>query len=301
MAHYRFGISEFTTWPWSLEEDVKAYPSLGADAIELCEFKLDADAGRAHAQLERIGASGLTVTSVQAKIHSAFPTRLQPEPHAPAERGARFREAVERIAPFAPGAPFVLNTGIAPNGHFAEAFSVLTREFRRWSDHAAEHGVRLAIEPLNPIMMNEGTSLWDLPQAMELVEAVGRDNFGVCVDTWNLWQDAALPEHIAACGDRIFVFQVADWRRPRSFFDRAMIGEGEIDFAPLLGAVAAARFTGPTTLELFSKDVPDSLYDRDLREVVSRCKAALDAAYARISAPDERAAQLKRERAVSNA
>jgi len=38
---YRFGVSEFTTWPWSFEEEVERYAQLGVDTIEVCEFKLE--------------------------------------------------------------------------------------------------------------------------------------------------------------------------------------------------------------------------------------------------------------------
>ncbi|HEY5340417.1 MAG TPA: hypothetical protein VIK27_05265, partial [Candidatus Aquilonibacter sp.] len=41
---WRFGISEVTTWPWTFEDDVRRYPALGAEAIEIWEFKLDGDA-----------------------------------------------------------------------------------------------------------------------------------------------------------------------------------------------------------------------------------------------------------------
>jgi hypothetical protein len=37
----RFGISEVTTWPWTFEDDARRYPALGAEAIEIWEFKLD--------------------------------------------------------------------------------------------------------------------------------------------------------------------------------------------------------------------------------------------------------------------
>lgn len=38
---FPFGISEFTTMPWSFEKDVERYAALGVQAIELCEQKLD--------------------------------------------------------------------------------------------------------------------------------------------------------------------------------------------------------------------------------------------------------------------
>ncbi len=43
---FRFGVNQFTTWPWRFEQDVENYARLGADAIEVCESKLDEDAPR---------------------------------------------------------------------------------------------------------------------------------------------------------------------------------------------------------------------------------------------------------------
>jgi hypothetical protein len=58
---YRFGVSEFTTTPWTFEQDVEAYAQLGVEAMEVCEFKLDER--RRDEQLALIAKQGL-VTSV---------------------------------------------------------------------------------------------------------------------------------------------------------------------------------------------------------------------------------------------
>ena len=38
-----------------------------------------------------------------------------------------------------------------------------------------------------------------------------RPNFGICLDTWNVWQNPDVEKAISACGNRIFVVQVSDW------------------------------------------------------------------------------------------
>ena len=79
----QFGVSEFTTQPWSFEQDVENYARLGVDAIEVCEVKLDEE--RAAEQLALVGQSGLPITSVQPKTRTLFPSRSQPEPKEPRE------------------------------------------------------------------------------------------------------------------------------------------------------------------------------------------------------------------------
>ena len=123
---YAFGVSQFTTNPWSFEEDVEGYARLGVDTIEVCEDKLDE--GRIAEQLALVGDRGLEISSAQPSVRTLFPSRTQPEPKEPRERTARFRRAIERVAGFAPGAPFVCNTGPPPGGNVCEVFDLAARE-----------------------------------------------------------------------------------------------------------------------------------------------------------------------------
>ncbi len=275
---YRFGVSQFTTWPWSFEQDVENYARLGVDAIEVCEDKLDGE--RAADQLALVGQQGLTISSVQPAVRTLFPSRMQPEPKDPHERTERFRRTIERVSRFAQeGVPFVSNTGPPPNGNVQDVFDVAAREYRALADFAEAHGVRLALEPLNPALMNVESAIWTLEQAMRIVTAVDRDNFGVCVDTWNVWQNADIGEAIRSCGGRIFVVQVSDWRTPRSVADRHIVGQGEIPLPALIHAIHESGYRGAYVLEIFSSEVPDSLWDTDLSEVIRDSRIGLEKAW----------------------
>ncbi len=282
---YQFGISEFTTWPWSFAQDVENYARLGVDAIEVCEFKLDDDDARAREQLALVAPHNLAITSVQPATRTLFPSQSQPEPLDVPARMARFRRAIERVGPFAPDAPFVTNTGIPPNGNIAHVYEVAAREYRPLAEFAADHGVRVALEPLNPSTMNTESAIWTLAQAMRVVTAVDHPAFGVCLDYWNVWQEADVEAAIRACGDRVFVAQLSDWRTPRSLQDRYIVGQGEIPLPPLIRATHESGFRGAYSVEIFSHDVPDSLYDRDLSEVIRENQAGVDRAWAEAFAP----------------
>ena len=272
---WTFGISEVTTWPWSYEQDLARYAALGARAIEVWEFKLAEDAGARREQLAAARAHGLTVSSFQADVHSLFPTRLQPQPASLDARREAFLRALELAAPALPDAVFVLNTGVAHDGDVQRAFHTTVDAYRDLVRRAADAGVRLALEPLHPLAMNEDTFAWNLEDARDIVDAVAHEALGICADIWNLAGQHDLRARLAACGDRIFVAQVSDYRRPRSYLDRLAVGDGSLDFAPFVAGLRDARFTGPVVLEIFSKDVPDSLYDGDLHAVVSRSRDAL--------------------------
>ena len=75
---------------------------------------------------------------------------------------------------------------------------------------------------------------------------------------YNSWQDAGLLTSISA--HKLFIVQLADWRRPRSLHDRRALGDGEIPFKALLGALAASGYAGDCVLEIFSESVDDSLW-----------------------------------------
>lgn len=275
---FRFGVSQFTTWPWSFEQDVENYARLGVEEIEVCESKLDD--GRAEEQLALVGERGLTVGSVQPATRTLFPSRLMPEPEDPRERTELFRRMIERVGRFASeDVTFVCNSGRPPDGDIQEVFEVAAREYRALADSAREHGARVALEPLSPAHMNVESAIWTLEQAMRIVEMVDRDNFGVCVDVWNIWQNAGVIEEIKTCGERIFAVHVSDWRTPRSFADRHVVGQGEIPFPPLLRAIRESGYRGAYTLEILSQNVSDPLWDTNLFDVIEESRAGLEEAW----------------------
>ncbi len=275
---WTFGISQCTTWPWSFAADLERYGELGAGAIELWEFKLAADPGERRAQLER-ARERYRVSSFQADVHSLLPTRMKPDPADPGARRDAFLRTLDLAAPLLPGTVFVLNTGRAQDGDVQRAFDTTVAAYRELARHAADAGVRLALEPLHPLQMNEDTFAWSLEDALDVVEAVGHEALGICADAWNLAGQHDLRARLARCAARIFVAQVSDYRRPRSFLDRLPLGAGDLDLRPFLDGLREAGFGGPIVFELFSRDVPDSFYDGDMAAGIARTRDALSHYY----------------------
>ena len=276
---YPFGVSQYTTKQWSFEEDIENYAALGVQAIEICEYKLDSNELRA--QLALVTVKGLTVTSVQPSVHTVYPDSLFKTPADPKERMRLFRNAIETIGPYIPaGTPFVANTGVAPNGNMREAWDVTVRQMREICRVAAGYGMRIAMEPLNPVLMNENSFIWLIPQVLEMADEIGQENFGVCVDAWNDFHDPMVVEHLKQCGEKIFVVQVSDWHRPRTFADRAIVGRGKIDLPPLLRAIHDAGYRGAYTLEIFSDEsLLDSLWRAPADWVIQESRDGLDRAW----------------------
>ena len=203
-----------------------------------------------------------------------------PEPLDIGEHMALYRQSITHLAPCAPGAAFVTNTGIPPGGNIQLVWDTAVKEYRELAIFAADYGVPLALEPLNALIVNIETAVWTLQQALQIVDAVGQPNFGICLDCWNVWQNADLNEAIRAAGDRIFTVQISDWRTPRAFSDRLVPGQGEIPLPSFLQAVRETGFNGAYSVEIFSHDVPDALWDADLEQVIRDSRAGLDHAWA---------------------
>lgn len=293
MNHRRlpFGVSEFTTWPWTFEHDVEAYARHGIDAIEITEFKLDP--ARVAEQLALVGAHDLSVSSVQATIHGLFPTKLQPEPVAYADRLRHIRTSIERIAPHVPaGTPFVVITGAPPNGNIAHVIDTAVREFAELARFAQAHDVRIALEPLNPSLMNVDSAVCAIDVALDIVERVDHPAFGLCVDAWNIWQSRDLLETIGRAGKRIFLVQLSDWRPPRGYYDRLVPGAGSIPLDTIVRAAAASGYTGPYVIEIFSSEsLPDSLWRGDLDALLDASIAGFEQVCSQMDAGRVRAAR----------
>jgi sugar phosphate isomerase/epimerase len=246
-----FGMSQYTTWPLTFEEDFALYREAGISAIEVCEAKLDPK--KAEAQLRQLRDSGLTVSSVQPQLHSLFPDFPRPEPADPHERMMRLRGTIERFGPLFPGTTLVSISGAVPKGDYALGYRTAAREYREIARIAADHGVRVALEPLNPILMNIDTFICSVAQAARIVDEVDHPQFGLFLDVWHYWEETGAAEIIRAHGPKIFGVHVNDWRDPRAFGDRYLPGEGTLPLVDLLRTIRAAGYTGIYTLEIFSE------------------------------------------------
>ncbi len=273
----RFGVSEFTTLPWSFEKDVETYAKVGIPFIEVTEIKLDRE--RYAEQLALVKEGSLKVSSVQATLHGLFPTKLQPEPVAPGNRLTHIRDSIARIARHVPEkTPFVVITGAPPNGDVAAVRQSAVRGLKELSKFAQSQGVRIALEPLNPTLMNVDSAIWSLGQAMELVEAVDEEACGLCVDTWNIWESPELRGDIQRAGVKIFLVQLSDYGVPRGFYDRLNIGDGCIPMSALMESIERSGYAGPYVLEIFSSEsLPHSFWLTDLEDLLRKNLQAFNA------------------------
>ncbi|WP_370302418.1 sugar phosphate isomerase/epimerase family protein [Pseudooceanicola sp.] len=137
-------------------------------------------------------------------------------------------------------------------------------------------GLKLAIEPLHPMLVGDRTVIASLNHANDICDRLG-EGVGVVIDAHHLWWDEQLEAEIARAGraGRILGFHVNDWLIPTRHLltDRGMMGDGIIDLAGIEAMVRRAGFAGPVEVEIFSQD----WWRRDPAEVMDialeRCAA----------------------------
>jgi sugar phosphate isomerase/epimerase len=133
-------------------------------------------------------------------------------------------------------------------------------------------GVRIALEPLHPMVCGLRSVLSTLRDANDWLDQLDADDvLGLTVDSYALWWDPDLQEEIRRAGDRILSFHVSDWlpetRDVR--LDRGMLGDGLIDNRTIRSWVEEAGYDGLIEVEIFSAR---DWWQRDPDEVVKTIK-----------------------------
>ena len=245
-------LYEMTTPRTTFAEDVANAAELGLGGLGICAVKLD-EATLA-ADLELWQTAPLRTTFCLPSPDAVLP---QPRVAGPADHGARMaaiRHSVDILARFEP-VGIVCTTGPAGDLDARTARRRVVDGLKAIADHAGELGLRVALEPLHHSMRGDWTTISTLDEALDLIDAAGAPNVGVLVDVWHLGESASLADEIRAAGALVFDVHVSDRRVPtRGWCDRALPGDGSIEFEPILDALAAIGYGGWYEIEIFSDD-----------------------------------------------
>ena len=117
-------------------------------------------------------------------------------------------------------------------------------------------GVRLALEPLHPMVCGHRSVISTLSEANEILDSLdASETLGIAVDSYALWWDSSLEEQIERSGQRLYNFHVSDWlpetRDVR--LDRGMPGDGIIDNRLIRSWMEKAGFQGSVEVEILSE------------------------------------------------
>jgi sugar phosphate isomerase/epimerase len=265
----RLSLNQITVEQWSLPEVIDACGRAGLTMIgpwrhKVAEVGVD-DAAR------RIREAGLRVSSLCRG--GFFPAA---DGAGRAASDADNRRAVEEAA--ALGTDVLVLVCGPPLGRDVEgARAQILAGIERLVPHAEQHGVRLAIEPLHPMMISERSAIVTLGEANDLAERFDAHRVGVVVDAYHVWWDPRLYEEIARAGRRILGYHVADWLVPTTdrLQGRGMMGDGVIELKRIRAAVEDAGYDGPIEVEVINREAWARPGDELVAEV---CDAFLRAA-----------------------
>ena len=200
---HRLSLNQATTQNWPTDETIDGCARAGVGWIGLWRHKV-AELGVPETA-RRLRAAGLKVSSLCRG--GFFPAPSEAERLARIEDNRRaIDEACELGAPV-----LVLVCGPAPDRDIDAARAMVLDGICAVAEYAAEHGVKLAIEPLHPMYAGDRSVVVTLAQANAMAARVGSAAVGVAVDVYHVWWDPLVYASIAAASASILGFHVSDW------------------------------------------------------------------------------------------
>ena len=238
----RLSFNQITADHLSLDEAVEACVGAGIGWFGPWRQKLTPGSA------QRIAGAGLRVSSLCRG--GFFPAG---DAAARREREQDNRRAVEEAAELGTGV-LVLVCGPAPDGDLGAARRQVLEGIEALLPHAAEHGVRLGIEPLHPMMIAERSVIVTLSQALDVAERFDAAQVGVVIDAYHVWWDPELEAQVERAAGRIAGYHVSDWLSPTTdvLAGRGMMGDGVIDLPRIRALVEAAGYNGPIEVEVIN-------------------------------------------------
>jgi sugar phosphate isomerase/epimerase len=187
------------------------------------------------------------------------------------------RRALDEAA--ALGAPaLVLVCGGLFDRPLADARARVAGGLEALAPHALDVGVTLAVEPMHPMFCADRSVVATLAGALALCAPFPPEAVGITLDTYHVWWDEQVLELIAAAGQRIASFQLADWVVPLPadvLVGRGLPGAGHVDFAPLVEAVLATGYDRPIEVEVFNAVLWERPGEEILRDTIAAFRSVV--------------------------
>ncbi len=250
----RLSLNLMTVDHWSLPEALEHCATAGIGLIAPWRHQLAPDSARV------IREAGLEVSSL---CRGGFFT----SPGADDDN----RRAVEEAA--ALGAPVLVLVCGPPTGpDLRAARATIAAGIERLLPFAADHGVRLGIEPLHPMMIGERSAIASLGEALALARTFPDPaHIGIVLDAYHVFWDARLEDELAAAEGLIASYHVSDWLVPTTdlLAGRGLMGDGIIDLPHIGALVEATGYDGPVEVEVINP----ALAEREPQELLADIRA----------------------------
>jgi sugar phosphate isomerase/epimerase len=250
-AHPRISVNSICSMKQSLHEDIALWADLGVDNVGLISPKLEAvgwDAAR-----RAVGDAGLLVSSM-----SCYKDGIAP--------------SLEFSAAVGSGVLYIV-TGSAGSTPWEEAAEMFCEEVAPLVARGKELGVRLALEPTNPLR----TDVSFVHCVCDAIDLARMADMGIVVDFYSSWYERGLEEFVRKNIDLVALVQMCDYKL--GTFDmpnRCAVGDGDIPVERLLGLLLDAGYKGPFDLEILGPRIEEEGYRAPIARSVGRATEMLD-------------------------
>ncbi len=168
-----------------------------------------------------------------------------------------FHAAIDMAAGLQAGVLTIVVGGVEPGTKgVTESLKLVTDRVAEAAPYAAARGVKLALEPLNPVYGGNRSCLTTTRDALDICDAICAANVGVAIDVYHVWWDTDLARQLTRAGTRIFGYHLCDWLADTQdvLLDRGMMGDGVADLRWIRAQVEAAGYVGSCEVEIFSAE-----------------------------------------------
>ncbi|MEM8950440.1 MAG: sugar phosphate isomerase/epimerase family protein [Pseudomonadota bacterium] len=232
---------------WSPEQMIDACAERGLAGIVFWRREIG---GRAQEIGDRVRAAGMEVVGLCRTpfLVGADAPRVLDEA----------KEAIDMAAALGTDVLTIVTGGTEPGTKgVLESQKILAERVANIAAYAQDRGVKLALEPLNPMFGGNRTCLMTVRDALRVCDLVDAPNVGVAVDVYHVWWDTDLAESLKEAGSRrLLGYHLCDWLEDTRdmLLDRGMMGDGVADLTAIRQAVEAAGYDGPCEVEIFSAE-----------------------------------------------
>jgi len=274
--HMKIGICNETFEDWPLERVVGFSRDCGYSGLELAPFTLADDVRRMtvrerHEVRSTIESGGMEVIGLHWLLAKTMGLHLTSPDDATRLRTADYLAELARLCHDLGGECLVLGSplqrNLLPGVSRAQGMAYAAEVLQRTTAALHEYQVVLALEPLGP---SEGDFLLTAVEALQLRDRVGDERIQLHLDVKAMSSEAIdIPTNIRASAAHLVHFHANDPNRRGP-------GMGDVDFVPILSALAEIAYAGWISVEVFDYSPGPEALARESIQYLQQCARRLD-------------------------